>query len=440
MENSLLIASTNSGGGKSTITLGLLRALFNRNKHVQPFKCGPDYIDPAFHSACVKRTSINLDTWMMGESGVVSSYRRHILDSDIAITEGVMGLFDSRKPGELEGSSADIARLLNIPVILVIEAKGMAGTIAPIVAGFVNFHPEVKICGVIANRVGSKRHGEILAEALDAAHLPPLLGAIPVINELTLPERHLGLTPITENPKSEKWFNLLAETIETHCDIDKILENSTTKEITTPTISYPEPDKRVAVAHDEAFNFYYEDNFYSLRKQGYEIIHFSPIHDKTLPKDIDYLYLGGGFPESFARELNKNSSMINSICKYVNGGGKLFAECGGYVYLCSELIVDNRTYPLCGIINATATMNSKRQALGYRSVTVQGNTPFGNINEELRGHEFHYTSIEHHKKYEPLFKCEDSRGKSWDCGVVIGSVSASYVHVHVGAGNKDQEC
>lgn len=430
MENSLLIASTNSGGGKSTITLGLLRALYNRGKKVQPFKCGPDYIDPAFHTACVKRTSINLDTWMMNQSGVIDSYGRAVNDCDIAVTEGVMGLFDSRTPGHIEGSSADIARLLKIPVILVIEAKGMAGTIAPIVAGFQSFHREVKICGVIANRVGSARHGEILAEALKAADLPPLLGAVPVIDELTLPERHLGLTPVSENPKSEEWFDLLAETMEEHCDIDRILECTHTVECAVAPISYPKPTKRIAVAHDEAFNFYYENNFHTLKKMGFQIVHFSPIHDNEIPADVDFVYLGGGFPESFARELGENSSMISSIQNYVNKGGKIFAECGGYVYLCTEILIDDKNYSLCGVINGTAKMNSKRQALGYRTATALAPSLFGECHREFRGHEFHYTSIELHEEYDPLFRCEDSRGKSWECGISFKGVTASYIHLY----------
>lgn len=430
MENSLLIASTNSGGGKSTITLGLLRALYNRGKIVQPFKCGPDYIDPAFHTACVKRSSVNLDTWMIGESGVTESFRRAVYQCDIAVTEGVMGLFDSRRPGDLEGSSADIARLLKIPVILVVEAKGMAGTIAPIVSGFLNFHPEVKICGVIANRVGSIRHGEILAEALKAASLPPLLGAVPVIDELTLPERHLGLTPVSENPKSEEWFDLLANTIENYCDIDTILKcSSSTSEALSP-LPYPKPSKRIAVARDEAFNFYYEENFHTLRKEGYEIVHFSPIHDTQMPENVDFIYLGGGFPESFAKELSENVSMITSIREYAENGGKLFAECGGYVYLCNELILENQRYSLCGIINGTATMNCKRQALGYRSATLLADSLFGSSGRELRGHEFHYTSIELHSKYNSLFRCEDSRGKKWNSGVTFKGVTASYIHLY----------
>lgn len=428
------IAAPHSGGGKTTVALALMRALRRRGLAVQGFKCGPDYVDPSFHRQATGRPSLNLDTWMMGREGVRSVWQRHTAGADAGICEGVMGLFDSRTPGDLSGSTADCAHALGIPVILVVPAKGMAASISALVSGYARYHPGIRIAGVIANRIGSAAHGRILADALQRDHLPPLLGAIPHHAAWSLASRQLGLVPAEETPYGDDWYDALAEAAEQCIDIDALLECT--------RIPRPEPipaaaparsgcRRRLAVARDRAFCFYYDDNLSRLEHLGWDIVPFSPLHDTGLPEQADAVYLGGGYPETFARELSANTAMHRALQRHADAGGEIFAECGGYMYLCRTLITpDGKEWPMSGILDATARMGDSLRSLGYREVSIPGTPPLGLDRSTLRGHEFHWSSIEHHRDYPPLYTWTGRDGSACRDGVSFSNIRAGYIHLY----------
>ncbi|HCE42286.1 MAG TPA: cobyrinate a,c-diamide synthase [Lentisphaeria bacterium] len=438
------IAGTNSGVGKTTITLGLLRALKRRGLKVAPFKCGPDYIDTAFHRAACGSPSRNLDTWM-APKGLAYSFEKASANSDCAVIEGVMGMFDGAKAGKIEGSTADIAIRLNVPVILAVNARGMAGSIAPIVKGYTEFNRKIKIIGVIANNVSSERHASILKESLKSSKLPPLLGWIPRDETLKLPERHLGLVPAFENRKTQKWFDRLADICEKHLDIEKILKVSGVRCQVSgaearnskfspkhPAIQSSSHPIRIAIAYDDAFNFYYEDNFDALRNAGLEIIYFSPLKDKTLPRGISALYIGGGFPEVFAKRLSANKSMLKSVADFAESGGRILAECGGFMYLSRNIICGRKKYNMTGVIPYSIKMESKLHSLGYREIKLASDSFLGRRGTILRGHEFHWSSAKAmSKNIEPAFMARGTRDRKWSpAGIKTGNVVASYMHIH----------
>ncbi len=430
--NAFCIGAVNSGSGKTTISLAIMRALVRRGIKVRPFKCGPDYIDPTYHTRATGTKSINLDTWMMGDSGVLESWGKNCQDHKAAVMEGVMGLFDGRKPGSLEGSTADCARTLKIPIVLVVDVHGMAGSIAPLVSGFSNFNSDVKLCGIIGNRVGSNRHTDILAASLNDAGLPPLLGAFPLDSRWSLPERHLGLVPFQENDKKDEWFDVLADGAEKFLSIDKLLE------VTSAEMPEYQPEQakcslgKISVAYDRAFSFYYHDNLDLLQLMGYELEFFSPLMDHRIPNDTHILLLGGGFPEMFGQELERNHAMRSSIGSFAESGGKIIAECGGYMYLCNTLVdASGKEYEFCGVIDGTAVMGSNRRSLGYREVTALYDTPFALQGTKMRGHEFHWSDIQLNHEYPSLFRSVDSSGNEKKVGVCSGNVFASYIHIHL---------
>lgn len=427
------LAAPHSGGGKTTVALALMRALVRRGLSVQGFKCGPDYIDPSFHRQATGRPSLNIDTWMMGRDGVRSIWHRHAASADIGLCEGVMGLFDSRAPGDLSGSTADCALALGLPVILVVPAKGMAASISALVAGYAHYHPGLRIAGIIANRVGSPSHTRILAESLRRDHLPPLLGAIPHNASWALDSRQLGLVPAEETPCGSDWYDTLADAAEQSVDLDALLELT---RLPRPEPVHPVPAssgtrRRLAVARDRAFCFYYDDNLSRLEQLGWEILPFSPLHDTALPAGTDAVYLGGGYPETFARELSANEAMRRALRQHADGGKEIFAECGGYMYLCRTLVTpDGTEWPMSGILDATARMGSALRSLGYREVSIPGTSPLGLERTTLRGHEFHWSSIEHHRDYQPLYTWTGRDGSACRDGVSHGNIRAGYIHLY----------
>ena len=440
------IAGTGSGDGKTTVTLALLRALANRGITVSPFKCGPDYIDPTFHKSAAGRFSENLDCWMMGKNAVKDTFRRHSKDAGCAVVEGVMGLYDASRPDTLAGSTAETAILLNIPVILVVNARGMAGSIAAMVKGYCEFRKSVNIVGVIANKVGSESHAALLDKALRAASLPPLLGYLPRDEKFTLPERHLGLVPFLENEKSDEWFDSLAETAENSIMIDRILELTTRPQpLSVPDSAHYAPSPaderkqpvagkaRLAVAFDKAFSFYYRYNLELLQDTGFEIVYFSPMNDTSLP-DADALYLGGGFPEVYAEELDSNSAIRKEIKSFADNGGFIYAECGGFMYLTDSISnAEGRKYSMCGIIPAESHISGKRlKALGYRTAETEAATFFGNAGIHLKGHEFHWSDVTFKTPCAPLFRCRGTRKNAAETtnGFIRGNTAASYIHIH----------
>lgn len=443
--HSFCLAAPRSGEGKTTISIALMRALTLRGLYVQAFKCGPDYIDPTFHAQATGNTSYNMDTWMMGHSGVQALWQRHTQENvDIAVCEGVMGLLDGREPNSLVGSSLDCARALKIPIILVVNARGMANSIAALVEGFCAHAKRAgsNIIGVIANNIGSARHGEILKDSLLAYDLPPLLGAFPRNADWSLPERQLGLIPSGEIGKSNVWLDTLAQSAEQYIDIEKLLCLSTQKRTSTQWKQIQEnhihtikPTKSIAIAKDYAFCFYYEENEQRLQDEGWNLIPFSPLSDRHLPKNIDALYLGGGYPEAFAKELCSNVNMRVSILDFAKKNGEIYAECGGFMYLCTNLKTeDGKKYNMCNVINASATMGQGIRSLGYREVTMlDTDAPFALQNSIFRGHEFHWSHIELHQKYPPLYEVKTRKGLE-NQGVHVNNVRAGYIHLYWGLG------
>ncbi len=438
-----LLAAPKSGEGKTTVAVALMRALKNRGLKVQPFKCGPDYIDPGFHTAAAGRPSCNIDTWMMGREGVRKLWTAMCQDADMGLAEGAMGLFDSIRPGDAAGSAADCALALHIPVILVFNARGMAWSVAALAEGFQRRAEAMglRIAGFIANNAGSPRHREILASALEKEGLPPLLGALPRNRDFALPERQLGLVPQEEACLSDEWLDVLAKSAGEHIDIDRILR--LTQCLRPKAVPAPVPagqsHKRMGIAKDKAFCFYYRENESVLRQKGWELIPFSPLRDRALPEKLDAIYLGGGYPEVFAEELSGNCAMRSAIRDFADKGGEIYAECGGYMYLCSSLEVPQtspdgsitcKAWPMCDVISATARMGQRLRSLGYREAAFLTSAPFGLDMPVMRGHEFHWSDIELHKDYQPLYTTASASSPARQCGVSFDNVRAGYVHLY----------
>lgn len=391
--DSFLIGAATSNSGKTTFTMGLLRILRNRGMKVQPYKCGPDYIDTMFHHLSSGRESINLDTFMSSNAHVIDIFNRYGNGADVRVVEGVMGLYDGYNKSH--GSSAEIGMLLDIPVILIINAKSTAYSVAPQIFGFKHFNPNLKLAGVVFNMVASENHYNFLRDACKDAGVH-CLGYMANNPQLIIPNRHLGLT-ISVKEEMESLIKLAAEEVEKHVDVDGLLdiihENTSTNENNNIDENHSAlKDEnilklnnginyrtKIAIANDEAFNFTYKANIDRLTEIG-DITFFSPLKDKTLPK-CDMLYLPGGYPELFTKELSSNISMRNSIKEYAEKHGIVYAECGGFMYLCKD--IDGSE--MCNVFPFSATMQNARLHLGYRSMLWH--------DQIIRGHEFHYSEI-----------------------------------------------
>lgn len=390
MQSHLLIGAASSGSGKTTFTLGLLRALKNRQLRIQPFKCGPDYIDTQHQGMAAGCSSVNLDRFMMSDTHIRDLYRRYTLETDVAVTEGVMGLFDGY--AGMQGSSAEIARLLDIPVVLVVNAKSTAYSVAPLLYGFRNFDKRIRVAGVVFNFVASENHYTFLKEACRDAGVEAL-GYLPKQADIEIPGRHLGLS-LEKDFYFDRFADRIAGLVEKYVDIDRLLtltgvhcessffessEMMRQKERKTEISGL-----RTAIARDAAFSFIYEENVNFLRQVG-EVVYFSPLSDPEIPQ-ADLVYLPGGYPELYLPELSANRTMLHSLYKYVEKGGRLLAECGGMMYVCRSVTgSDGVTYPLADIFPQAATMNPMKLKLGYREIHYKSFV--------LKGHEFHYSSI-----------------------------------------------
>ena len=380
----ILIGAASSGSGKTTFTLGLLRALRNRGIVVQPFKCGPDYIDPQYHSLAAGRDSVNLDEFMCGEGHLREVYATYGADAGVNVVEGVMGLFDGYS--RMEGSSAQVAQLLDIPVLLVVNAKSCAYSVAPVIYGYMNFCPGMRIAGVVFNMVGSASHYATLVDACNDLGVP-VLGYLPKNSEIEIPSRHLGLS-LDEEFLFGEYADKVAAMVEEYVDVDMLLEIFTVPVCGVAADNVAgapqENAHRIAVARDEAFNFIYRENISSLRRLG-KVEFFSPLEDTQLP-ECDLLYLPGGYPELYLERLRRNVEMRRQIKDYIENGGKCWAECGGMMYLCRSISDEQgQEYEMCGVLGQKATMVGKRLQMGYRRFSYAG--------RELRGHEFHYSSV-----------------------------------------------
>lgn len=437
----LVIAAPQSGSGKTTVTLGLLAALTRRGQRVAAFKAGPDFIDPGYHRLITGSHSINLDGWICPPEFVRQTFRHHSSKADIALIEGVMGLFDGMGASAAEGSTAQIARLTGAPVILVVNARGMAASSAALVAGFARFDPAVRVVGVIFNNTGGERHTAILAGAMQE-HCPDVafLGAIPRDESLVIPSRHLGLVTAGDNPLSDDFIGRLADMVERYIDLELLEKCSETSlQALAPCPLTPDPCSSVAiaVARDRAFCFLYEDNLRLMQQSGLEPCFFSPLVDQALPEGCQGIYLPGGYPELHLRELAENRPMLAAIRRAVDSGLPVYGECGGLIYLTKGVVEAGSAvpeYPLAGNFPVHATMGTRRAALGYREVELVRDTLLGPQGLRLRGHEFHYSTIlemPEPVRRDYLVSRPGEPGRLEGYG--SGSCLASYVHLHFGS-------
>lgn len=439
----IVIAGVQSGVGKTTVATGLMAALAGKGCRVQGFKVGPDFIDPGFHTAATGNISRNLDSWMFSARTIRELFARSAGTADIAVIEGVMGLYDGCDGTREAGSTAQVAKILEAPVILVIDARGMARSAAAMALGYVKFDPRVKIGGCIFNNVGSEGHYRLLKEAVEASIGLPAVGYLIRNRDLKMPERHLGLVPTAEKESLSSYLESLADLITASLDLERILEIARSAP-GMPAVSariFPgkprEKAVRIAVARDKAFNFYYQDSLELLEACGAELVYFSPLADARLPEDIHGLYIGGGFPEMFLKELAGNQAMKESLKRAAGAGMPLYAECGGLMYL-AEAIVDfaGQAYPMVGIIPGKAQMQKKLEALGYKTGEVQNDNILAKKGDKVRGHEFHWSRLTSLPETLPAaYRLSGGKGKEdrAEGFVLPGNVLASYLHLHFAA-------
>ena len=440
---SFVIAAPHSGSGKTTVTLGLMAAFMRRGLSVAPFKVGPDFIDPGYHRLVTGRPSVNLDGWMCHPTFVQESYARHAAGSDVAVIEGVMGLFDGISGACDDGSTAQIARLLGVPVILVVDARSQARSAAALVKGFAEFDPQLRLAGVIFNNVGSDNHARILREAVGSLPTPlPVLGCIPRDEQLKIPSRHLGLVTADENPLTPEFLERSADIMERNLDLDGMLATLPGSSFSAMGHSIPAHGSvRIAVARDAAFCFVYDDNLRLLREAGAEIVCFSPLADRALPEGITGIYLPGGYPELFTETLADNEPMKVAIRAAIEAGMPLYAECGGFIYLTQGILGARNTVSgydaprkFVDIFPVTPRMLPRRKALGYREVELTTESLLGPAGTVARGHEFHYSEID--KMPEEIRRGYRIRKQGADLGeegYLHKNCLASYVHLHFGS-------
>jgi cobyrinic acid a,c-diamide synthase len=423
----IVIAGTHSGAGKTTVASGLMAALTNRELRVAPFKVGPDFIDPSYHALAAGRPGRNLDAFLSGPDLIGPLFAHGARGADVAVIEGVMGLFDGKGGGE-PASSAHVAKLLDAPVVLVVDARAMARSAAAMVHGYATFDPELNVAGVVLNRVGSVTHEKMLREALAPLGIP-VLGVLCRDDAISTPDRHLGLVPAAERLKeARESIDALGAVVGRSLDLDAVMRMaSSAGTLQTEPWSPEAPEEertfgvRVAVAAGPSFSFLYEENVELLEGAGAEAIPFDPTADEVLPDGTGALYLGGGFPETHADALSGNEPMRESVARFAGEGLPVVAECGGLLYLAREL--DGK--PMCGVLDASARMTD-RLTLGYREARAPHDSPLVGENACVRGHEFHYSVVEPGVGERPAWDLAGRRPE----GFVSGGVHASYLHTH----------
>ncbi|MCM3694102.1 cobyrinate a,c-diamide synthase [Neobacillus niacini] len=434
-ERRMVIAGTGSGVGKTTLTIGLMAALMKKGLTVQGFKCGPDYIDPSYHTAVTKRNSRNLDSWMLTEDLVLDIFSHGSQGADISIIEGVMGFYDGKNPETNEGSTAEISMITKSPVLLVVNCESMARSAAAIVKGFQLFAEGPNIVAVIANKVGSEGHFQLVKKAIEQECHIPVIGYLKRELDIEIPERHLGLIPSMERGELNPFFDQLGTLVSETVDIDSVLALAVAEPLKVNLKSSIFEKKRervvkIAVAKDSAFNFYYPENLEIMEAKGIEIVYFSPLADEELPEDIDGLYIGGGFPEEFAQNLACNLKSKRSVKLAIEGGLPTLAECGGFMYL-TEFIetTDMKKFEMAGVIPGSAHMQKKLAALGYREITGQ-NANFILEDMSARGHEFHYSTFQALEENVPYaYETIGMRGVNKE-GYLLHNLAAGYTHFH----------
>ncbi len=434
----ILIAGTNSGVGKTTISLGIMQALTKRAMKVQPFKVGPDYIDPSYHTFITGRYSRNLDSYMLDDEKIKYVFNESSKDSDISVIEGVMGLYDGMGIDLDNCTSSYTSKLLKSPVILVIDGKAMAASAAAMVLGYKELDKDVNIKGVIVNNVKTEGHYELIKTSIEKYCGIEVLGYFPPNKEFSLESRHLGLVPSAEIDSLKSKFDNLAKKIEKYIDIDRIIEISQSEDIESKfTIegfikSNKLKNKTIAIAQDKAFNFYYRENIELLEDLGLNIKYFSPIEDEELPS-CNYVYIGGGFPEIFAKELEKNETMRSSILKVHQRNIPIYAECGGLMYLGEKLInSNNEEFNMVGILKGYSEMTTSLKRFGYCYGTAKEETILSLEGEIIKGHEFHHSVFVSDE--ECAYEMKKERNKevidTWEGGYSKGNTLATYLHTH----------
>lgn len=456
----IVLAGTHSGVGKTTLATGLMAALKRRERPIQGYKVGPDYIDPSYHTAATGAASRNLDRWLLGDH--LPAVFAQSSGERWAVIEGVMGLFDGMSGTPGFGSTADVAKLLRAPIVLIIDVSSMSRSVAALVHGFKTYDPEVDLQGVILNRVKSSAQEKILREALSDLRIP-VLGVLPKEAALHLPERHLGLVPVGERGLLEGFIDTLAELVTKHVDLEQVekimlsapdlqepqstgQDFKTATETPTPVHSGLNSDAklvpisvrlqsqetfRLGLALDEAFLFYYQDALDLAERLNFSVVPFSPLHDQALPPDLDGLFLGGGFPELHLQQLSENLSFLDSLRAFAASGKPIYAECGGYMYLGRSITdFEGREFALAGLIPMKAEMTKRLQGIGYRRGVFQEDTFLGPRGTTVQGHEFHYSRVTFAEEFPAayqLFKQDHAdklEGYAWD------NIVASYLHLH----------
>ncbi|MBE9168020.1 cobyrinate a,c-diamide synthase [Pleurocapsales cyanobacterium LEGE 06147] len=449
----LVIAGDRSGVGKTTVTLALLSYLSQQSKRVQSFKVGPDYIDPMFHTAVTGRPCRNLDPVLTSESYVQSCFSRHSQGVDYVLVEGVMGLFDGISPDwrladervsdrrELNflfadfASTAHIARLLHLPILLVLDCSRLSTSVAAIVHGYRTLDPRINLVGIVLNRVASDRHLELLQDALRPLNLP-ILGVLRRSEQITIPDRHLGLVPTDEIGQLEIIFARLAHIAKTCFDwhhLLPLLQPTKNSSIVHSSFPLPHSPIKIAIARDRAFNFYYQDNLDILTQLGATLIPWSPLIEESLPDDIGGMYFGGGFPEVFARQLAENQLARHQVRQAIQSGIPTYAECGGLMYLCQQLVdFEGQVWPMVGVLPTTVIM-SKNLTLGYRRVTALQDSPPIEIGQTFWGHEFHRSQLTS-SPLKPLWQIKGykSNTRTSTEGWQLRQLHGSYIHLHFG--------
>ena len=441
MHPTVVVAGVRSGVGKTTIATGLMGALARRGYAVQPFKAGPDYIDPSYHRAACGVPSRNLDTWLLPQHTTLELFGKAAARRQISVVEGVMGLFDGHSSLDEDGSTAQLAKLLRAPVILVADAAKVARSVAAEVLGYQQFDTALHLTGVILNGVASPAHLQFCQPQIEATTGLPVLGYLPRRPEFEQPERHLGLIPTVEGTVARQWYNALIAQVEDTIDVGRIVALAAQCAAPPPPADAPgvyppapQPKRAViALAQDKAFNFYYQDSLDLLDAWGAEIAPFSPLADAALPPGAGGVYLGGGFPEMFAAELSANRPMLAALRQAAARGLPVYAECGGLMYLGQSLTgFDGVAHPMAGLLPAASAMSQSRLSLGYREVEARADGPLLAAGQRVRGHEFHWSTLERAPDdAESVYRVVNQGGRP--DGFRAGSVWATYVHVHLGS-------
>ncbi len=439
----LMVAAIQGRSGKTTFTIGLLKALRERGYNVQPFKKGPDYIDPSWATIASGIPCRNLDAVMMRPEQIKHALCHSARKSDLAVIEGAMGIFDGL---DIEGSnsSAELAHLLQTPVILVVSGQRITRSVAALINGVVHFDPRIEIAGVVLNQVARPRHLGIMTGSIEKYCDVPILGALPKTKDIEIPDRHLGLIPAGEQDALLSRIDRLGELVQQHVDLDRIIDIARAAEPVDDPL--PEPVQiirsqtpRIGVFRDRAFSFYYPENLEALEMEGAELVDIDAMADETL-KDVDGLYIGGGFPEMLAQELTANKMLRSEVCDAAHDGMPIYAECGGLMYLSQAIVtLSGERYPMAGVFPCDVTMETRPQGHGYSIQRTTENNPFFPAEMEVRGHEFHHSKVRFEKDVNnAVYAFRTTRGKglaemtdgSLRDGLVYKNTLAGYHHFH----------